>query len=101
MVNYTFRVNGKEYKGTDRERYISQDHRYEDVTLGGETVVHFSSSHPWLSSLARPESILPDGFLGILVFLLFDILLIRTLIDPNSKNAYAAPRRAAVSGQTT
>lgn len=64
LVDYSFHVNGKEYKGTDREKYVSQEHRYEDVTLGGEAVVYFSSSHPWLSSLARPDSILPDGFLG-------------------------------------
>ena len=101
LVDYSFRANGKEYKGTDREKYVSQEHRYEDVTLGGEAVVYFSTSHPWLSSLARPDSILPDGFLGVIVFLVFDILLIRLLIDPDSKNVYADPRRAAASGPST
>jgi len=101
LVDYSFNVNGKEYKGTDRERYINQDHRYEDVALGGEAVIHFSSSHPWLSSLARPSSILTEDFLGVIVVLLFDIWLIRLLIHPHSKYVYADPRRATVSGPST
>jgi hypothetical protein len=93
VVDYCYRVGGKEYKGTDRRRYLRESHEYVNVMLGGHAVVYFSCSHPWLSSLTPPASILPDGFLGVLLFLAFEIWLIITLISPNNRWAYKLPHR--------
>jgi hypothetical protein len=94
VVDYSYRVGGREYKGTDRRRYLRERHEYVNVRLGGHAVVYCSSSHPWLSSLTPPESILPDGFLGVLLFLMLEIWFIITLINPNSRWAYKLPHRS-------
>ena len=97
VVDYSYRVRGNDYKGTDRRRYLTQEHRYVGVTVGGEAVVYFSSSHPWLSALTPPDNIIPDGFPGVILFLALEIWFIITIINPNSRWAYKNPRRPTAS----
>jgi hypothetical protein len=97
VVDYSYRVNGKAYRGTDRRRYLTQEHRYVNIFVGGEAVVYFSSSHPWLSALTPPDNILPAGFPGTLLFLAMEIWFLITLVNPNSRWAYKYLRRPVAS----
>src|SRR5271156_2153196 len=48
-VNYKYSVDGKEYSNE------SQRNWEHDVGVGQESIVFYSSSHPWLSSVTKPR----------------------------------------------
>jgi hypothetical protein len=97
VVDYSYRVNGTEYKSADRRRYLTAEHRYENAVAGEQAVVYYSSSHPGLSRLTPPNSIIPDAFGAVILFLAAEVWLIFTLINPDSKWAYKEPRRPTAS----
>ena len=97
VVDYTYRVAGKEYRGTSRRRYLDQEHKYEEAVVGGTAVVYFSASHPWLSNLTPPSTIIPEGFPVMVLILAFEVQFVITLINPDSRWAYKLPQRRAAS----
>jgi len=52
VVDYQYAVDGKKYKGTSQRNW--ENVKYRDVAVGGDSVVYYSASHPWLSSLETP-----------------------------------------------
>jgi len=97
IVDYTYEVGGKQYKGRDRRRYFVEEHRYENAMVDGRIVVYFSPSHPWLSRLTPQVTIIPEGFPVLLLMLAFEVMFIITIINPDHKWAYRMPQRPAAS----
>jgi hypothetical protein len=84
-VAYRYTVNGKEYTGESGRNY--RDPRYMHVQPGERSVVYYSASHPWLSSLRWPE-VIAQGWPVVLLVLFFEALAVITIIDPKSKWAF-------------
>jgi hypothetical protein len=84
-VDYTYFVKEKEYKGYSRRDW--RNARYATVEIGDRCPVFFSASHPWLSSLYRPEEVL-EGLPVVLLGLLFETFAVATLINPKSRWAF-------------
>ncbi len=81
-VAYRYTVNGKEYTGKSGRNY--RDPRYMNVGAGEQSVVYYSTSHPWLSSLRRPEGV-GAGWPVVLFVLLLEALAVITIINPRSR----------------
>ncbi len=84
-VGYRYTVNHKEYTGKGMRNY--QDLRYRNVHPGNKSVVYYSASHPWMSSLRRPDRI-GEGLPVVLFVLLFETMAVITLINPRHKWAF-------------
>src|ERR1700720_3353814 len=84
-VAYRYTVNHKEYTGEGMRNY--QDPRYRNVHPGDKSVVYYSASHPWMSSLRRPDRI-GEGLPVVLLVLFFETLAVITLINPQHKWAF-------------
>jgi hypothetical protein len=82
-VAYRYRVNQKEYTGAGGRSW--QDAKYRLVMPGDQTIVYFSSSHPWLSRLNRPRTAMIEGLPVLLLAWFFEVLFIITVINPKSK----------------
>jgi hypothetical protein len=82
-VAYRYRVNQRDYTGEDARSW--QDPRYAHVMVGEESVVYFSSSHPWLSLLNRPRTAMVEGLPVVVLAWLFIILFINTAMNPKSR----------------
>ena len=82
-VAYRYRANQREYTGEDARSW--QDPRYAHVTFGEQSVVYFSSSHPWLSLLNRPRTTMVEGLPVVVLAWLLIILFINTAMNPKSK----------------
>ncbi|HYL86392.1 MAG TPA: hypothetical protein VE263_19365 [Candidatus Angelobacter sp.] len=91
-VAYQYRANQVEYTGADA---VSRDHPravpfsrgdlYPAAVAGENLAVYFSASHPWLSRLNRPRSMIIEGLPVLLLVWALEALLILTMIAPNSK----------------
>jgi hypothetical protein len=75
VVYYTYSIGGKQYAG--------RSHRDRDshVGIGGQAPVWYSSSHPWLSSLPKPESPV-YGFPWVVIASAFELLFLGAIIFP-------------------
>jgi len=81
-VAYRYIVNQKEYTGKSARN--DENPRYRDMPAGGHSPVYYSASHPWLSSLKRPDTIIP-ALPVVCVLLWLECTTIITLIDPSNK----------------
>ena len=74
---YKYSVDGKEYQNESQRNWDP------DVGVGHESVVFFSSSHPWLSSLTTPRF---EPAEAVVLFFAFpvELLLIVTVLSPRS-----------------
>jgi hypothetical protein len=52
MVDYRYTVDRHDYTGESHRNY--EEEKYRNVHPGEESLVYFSASHPWLSSLETP-----------------------------------------------
>src|SRR5256885_10490726 len=58
-VGYKYVVDGKENLGHGGRNW--DDPKYRNVKVGQESVVYFSASHPWLSQLSMPRTVIEGG----------------------------------------
>lgn len=65
-VYYTYSVAGVTYSGRSLRDW--RDERYSQVVIGDRSPMWYSISHPWLSSLPKPES-LASGLPLLIIFL--------------------------------
>ncbi len=93
---YRYRVNQKTYTGQDYRSF--QDPKYRNVMVGEETVVYFSSSHPWLSAINMPPVVMFEGLPVVLLAWFFIFLLAVTAIDPKNRWALRNRQRTAKNG---
>jgi len=85
LVVYQYVVNGKQYTGTSFRNW--EDPRYGNVQAGGESVVYFSASHPWLSLLYKPRTVV-EGLPVLIIVLVLEVFAVVTIIRPKSSWAY-------------
>ncbi len=52
VVSYRYSANDHEYTGASQRNW--ENERYRNVHTGQESIVYFSASHPWISSLETP-----------------------------------------------
>jgi hypothetical protein len=98
VVDYEYRVNDTTYQGADRRSL--KDPRYANAMVGGHTVVHFSASHPWLSSIDLPATTFPAGWPLIMFIWFVEARLITTIVKPGSKWALKMRGKNAFSLRT-
>ena len=92
-VVYRYRVHQKEYTGKDRRTW---DDRVKQGARQGP-IVYFFSSHPWLSQLHQPTTLMPPGLPVLIVAWIMLGLLLVTVVGPNSKWALRLGRKEAES----
>src|SRR5271157_6079448 len=56
QFDYRYVVDGREYTGISYRDW--QDPKYSNAQPGGEAVVYFSVSRPWLSLLYKPSAVI-------------------------------------------
>lgn len=86
VVVYRYRVGQKVYAGQDRRSW--QNPKYAHAMPGEESIVYFSSSHPWLSAINLPHNVVIEGLPVLLVAWLIEVGLVVTLINPKSPWAF-------------
>ena len=52
IVEYKYSVDGRNYTGISQRNWDIV--KYREVPVGQESIVYYSASHPWLSSLETP-----------------------------------------------
>jgi hypothetical protein len=82
VVSYAYRVDQKQFKGADRRSW--QDTKYANVQIGGTSVVYFSASHPWLSLINRPRTVV-EGLPVLILVWMIEALLVITVVNPRSR----------------
>jgi len=83
VVVYRYRVNEQEYTGQDHRSY--QAPKYVRVMPGEKSVIYFSTSHPWLSAINRPRTVMVEGLPVVLLVWAIEALLIGTVINPRGR----------------
>lgn len=53
VFRYKYSVAGHEYSGASQRNW--EQEKYRNVEVGNESVVFYSASHPWISSLETPQ----------------------------------------------
>ncbi|SPE54233.1 hypothetical protein SBV1_1770021 [Verrucomicrobia bacterium] len=82
VVDYKYTVEGKEYDGKGQRNWDLGI--YRNVTVGEESIVYFSTSHPWMSSLEMPR-VLITAWPVLLIALGMELFLVMTVINPKGK----------------
>jgi len=82
VVVYRYRVGQKVYTGQDRRS--RQNSKYAHAVPGEESVVYFSSSHPWLSAINLPRNVGIEGLPVVMLAWLIEVSLFITLVNPKS-----------------
>lgn len=81
-IEYRYRVNQHVYTGQDIRSW--QNPKYANVTAGEESIVYFSSSHPWLSAINLPRGVMFEGLPVVLFIWLILVGLIIAAVKPSS-----------------
>lgn len=84
---YQYSVNLKQYAGRSQRNW--RDPQYSNVLPGDQAVVFYSASHPWLSQLYKPDTVI-QGLPVLVIAFLIELIAIVTIIRPNSKWAFDA-----------
>ena len=79
VVEYKYSVAGTEYNGASQRNW--EQKKYRDVGVGQESIVFYSASHPWLSSLTTPQ-FPPAGTVVLFIALLMEFYLIVAALNP-------------------
>jgi hypothetical protein len=78
-VGYRYMVNQQEYVGKSGRNW--QEANYSNVQVGGKSVVYFSISHPWLSLLYKPRTVI-EGLPVVIIAFLIELFAITTVLNP-------------------
>jgi len=79
---YEYTVNGTRYEGSSSRNW--KDPKYKNVEPGDDSSAFYSESHPWISSLWLPDTVVTAVPVILIVFG-FDFLAIVTLINPRHR----------------
>ncbi len=81
VVDYKYSVGANEYTGRSQRNW--EQEKYRNIGIGQKSILFYSSSHPWLSSLETPQFPRP-GLIVLLIALPIEFFLIVTVINPRS-----------------
>jgi hypothetical protein len=84
-VVYRYDVNQKHYTGISGTNW--KDPRYDNVRPGHDAIVYYSASHPWLSLLYVPDTVV-EGLPVLIIAFLIELVAIVTIIRPGSGWAF-------------
>jgi hypothetical protein len=84
-VVYDYDANQKHYTGISGTNW--KDPRYSNARPGNEAIVYYSASHPWLSLLYIPDTIV-EGLPVLIIAFLIELIAIVTIIRPGSAWAF-------------
>ena len=93
-VNYRYAVAKVEYTGHSIRNW--RDARYSRVGIGEQCPVFFSASHPQLSVLYYPQTVV-DAWPMALIILLLEACAVATLINPQNRWALRFGSRQSAS----
>lgn len=80
-VGYKYEVAQQEFTGKDaRPRHSQKDN---GLQMGGQAIVYYSESHPWLSLLNKPRTVLV-GFPVVVVALIIEVFALIAVVKPKS-----------------
>lgn len=82
---YRYVVNDREYIGVSSRNW--QDEHYSKVQPGDESPVHFSASHPSISRLYKPRTVV-EGLPVLIVVMFLELFAVMSVIKPRSKWAF-------------
>ena len=85
QVVYYYDLKQKHYTGVSGKNW--RDPHYSDARPGSEAVVYYSASHPWLSALYIPDTVI-TAFPVLVVALVIELIAVVTIINPGSKWAF-------------
>jgi hypothetical protein len=83
-VAYRYRVNGKEYAGKGGRNHEDPRYRVYGAQVGEESIVYYSASHPWLSQLQRPRTVVEGLPVVILAWVILGLMLV-TIVNPRHR----------------
>ena len=90
-VGYTYMVGRQEFAGKDgRPRHTQKDN---GLHVGEQAVVYYSESHPWLSLLDKPRTVL-EGLPVVVIVLIIEVFAIIAIIKPKSGWALGSEKEA-------
>ncbi len=93
QIGYTYTVNHADYTGKSARNW--KDPKYANVQIGEQSVVYYSASHPWISLLNKPNTLLAAWPVTLIVLIL-EFFAVMTVINPKSKWAFnLIPKRQA------
>jgi hypothetical protein len=92
-VGYEYVVDQKHYSGRSGRNWKDQ----KEVQVGEESVVYFSASHPWLSLLYMPQTVL-EGLPVIIIVLVLEAFAVITIIRPKSGWAFSLIEKGQKDG---
>jgi len=96
-VEYNYIVNRADYTGKSGRNW--QDPKYGNVQIGGKSVVFFSASHPWLSQLNKPRTLI-EGLPVVIIVLVLEAFAIITIVNPRSGWAFNFNNERKTSSKT-
>ena len=80
-VGYTYKVGQQEFTGKDGRPWHTQ--KDNGLHVGEQAVVYYSESHPWLSLLNRPRTVL-EGFPVVVIVIIIEVFALIAVIKPKS-----------------
>ena len=83
-VAYRYRANQKEYTGEGARNYEDPKFRVYGAQVGEGSIVYYSASHPWLSQLRRPRTVVEGLPVLILAWTILGLMLV-TIVNPRHK----------------
>jgi hypothetical protein len=85
QVGYDYTVSNVNYTGKSARN--RKDPKYGNVQSGQQSIVYYSFSHPSISLLYKPDTVIP-GFPVIIIVLVLEFFAIVTIINPKSGWAF-------------
>ena len=85
MYDYRYIVDGREYTGVSYRDW--QSPKYGSVQPGGQAIVYFSASHPWMSLLYKPSTVI-EGLPVLIIVSILEIFAVVTVVRPTSMWAF-------------
>jgi hypothetical protein len=84
VVDYRYSISGRDYTGRSQRNW--EEKKYRNAPVGGESVVFFSSSRPWLSSLETPCFPI-RGWPFTFIVLLVEVVIVTVLVRAREPRA--------------
>ena len=82
VYNYKYTIENQEFSGASRRNY--KDEKSKNAGTGDSVAVYYSKSHPWISSLYKPDALIV-GLPFFAVIIIMQLFALITVINPHGK----------------